>query len=333
MSSTAVVWILSLTSFFPIDQPNDADYWKTIFGDLSSDIFYTTTATETAYIKNDDITAANIIKVNFEVPAIQTNVQQDGNSDIINNNLVTYYEILLGLTNDFDPDSIATLIQPNVSSKLDYYVLASIYQDPTNATEIYEDFNDNLMAYSGQNGEEQTQNYPSDDSLTCVSPVYMECGVGSNVDTLTEIQYVNIWDELLPNASILTSEQDTFDIAADTYFYTVAKTVMAEYGTKEEYEWDYEFNGDFDLSEVALNLYKYNDGLNGKESTVDVNCFIALTACGDTDICDIPLPWCDGTETEHDLDNGPIDGTSTANINYISFMSVLIVIFVQFITN
>lgn len=167
--------------------------------------------------------------------------------------------------------------------------------------------------------------------MTCISPVYIECGIASNVDTLSGIQYINIWDELLPNASVLVSQQDGFEIAADTYSYYISKQVFAEYYLLDEYEWDYQFNGDFNLDDIALNLYEMNDGLYGKENTVDVNCFVAITACGDADICDIVLPWCDGTETEFDGDNGPIEGTSTANIGNISILSVFMIVLVYFI--
>lgn len=148
--STAVIWILSLTSFYSIDQPNDSDYWTSIFAGLTTDIDYTLTIEEQSFISNDDITAANILKVTMDIDVIYYSNNNNNTTDDINTDtVISSYDEFLDLTNNLDPNTIATLIQSDVSSKIDYYIIAAIYEDPDDDDEIIENSNTNLMAYTG----------------------------------------------------------------------------------------------------------------------------------------------------------------------------------------
>ena len=131
--STVVIWILSLTSFLSIDEPNDSNYWNIIFDEISSDLSFTTEVSEIPYINNDQLTAANIIKVTMEFRF------DNGTS----------YDLFLELTDDLTPNAIATAIQSNVSSKLNFYVIASVYQDP-DTNELIIVSNANPTEYSGK---------------------------------------------------------------------------------------------------------------------------------------------------------------------------------------
>ncbi len=133
------------------------------------------------------------------------------------------------------------------------------------------------------------------------------------------------WSSLLLNTYAITLNNVHSSNQRPTgSIYEQPTRVSAIYSNRTDYIVDYGSNAEFTLNSIRASWYNNYPALNANAELVDVNCLAVFTACNDTDICSIQLPWCYNyqhppTTTTTAIPTTPLTTiTATATMNSIS---------------
>ena len=201
--------------------------------------------------------------------------------------------IFLNQTNDFDLTTIAMMLQPAISSKINYYVLSGLYKDNFDDSVSNQDFivvNDpSPTMHVGTNGTEQTQIW--DNSLSCSPEIYINCVLESDTVevSISDQEQTILWPSIVPNAAdtgLSVNIGTSISMDYSNAMYKDEINVGALYDTETKYQTDYDLNDAFTFESIE-------NSFEGMENDVDVTCTIAASACSNSKICSIVPPWCE----------------------------------------